>query len=134
MRKIVILIAFTCNFSLSIAQTQLSMSTEACNNYQQVDEELNSLYKQILKDTRYSNNKPFLSALKTAQTNWIKFRDASIDAKFPGLDKKKQYGSVLTMCSCAFLTELTLKRIDELKIWIQGTPEGDVCAGSVKNQ
>jgi hypothetical protein len=42
------------------------------------------------------------------------------------------YGSVESMCWSNYLTQLTSERIKTLNQWIDGTEEGDVCAGTVK--
>jgi len=42
------------------------------------------------------------------------------------------YGSVQPMCWSEYLTQLTKERISTLKIWLNGTQEGDSCSGSVK--
>jgi len=36
------------------------------------------------------------------------------------------------MCRCMALAETTKKRAEELRRWVDGAEEGDVCAGSVK--
>ena len=42
------------------------------------------------------------------------------------------YGSVQPMCWYTYMTQLTRERIKTLNVWLTGTIEGDVCAGSVK--
>jgi uncharacterized protein YecT (DUF1311 family) len=46
------------------------------------------------------------------------------------LNQIYQYGSVYPMCANNELEAMTRKRIEELRAWLKGTQEGDVCAGS----
>jgi hypothetical protein len=38
------------------------------------------------------------------------------------------------MCHALYKAELTQARTRELKVWLDGIEEGDVCAGSVKTR
>ena len=40
-------------------------------------------------------------------------------------------GSSFPMCWYAVLKELTEDRTNKLKLWLIGTPEGDLCSGSL---
>jgi uncharacterized protein YecT (DUF1311 family) len=105
------------------------MNNEASTEYQKADKELNSTYKKILKE--YSTDLVFIKNLKIAQNIWIKFRDAEVNMKYPPRESG-YYGSIQPTCRSMYMTELTKKRIKELKIWLTGIPEGDACSGSVK--
>lgn len=93
------------------------------------DAELNRVYKKIRKV--YKDDRLFLQKLKVAQRAWIKFRDGHIDSLYP-VDEPGYYGSVLGECVCNETAFLTHARVAELKVWLKGTEEGDMCAGSVK--
>ena len=112
------------------AQTQSQMNRDACAQYQQVDQLLNTTYGKILKD--YAKDPQFLAKLRQSQRAWIAFRDAHLETRFPKIDKQAAYGSSYPTCRCSLLTELTEQRTKELKVWVDGIPEGDVCNGSVK--
>ena len=129
MKKFLIFTSFFLISFLSNAQTQLEMNTEANTEYQKADKELNSTYKKILKE--YSTDLVFIKNLKIAQNIWIKFRDAEMNMKYPEKEPR-YYGSIFPTCWSMYMTELTKKRIKELKIWLTGIPEGDACSGSVK--
>lgn len=117
-------------FSLiSTAQTQSEMNVEAYNSYMVADKELNKMYDKIR--IAYKNDTLFLANLKVAQRAWIQFRDADINARYPN-GNKDYYGSVFPMCQSLYLQSLTEKRISELKLWLDGLEEGDVCSGSVR--
>ena len=120
-------------FSVSghlLAQSQTEMNQDTCKEYQKVDATLNRTYKKIL--SKYKSDKEFISNFKKAQQAWIKFKEAEIEAIYPAKDKQTEYGSVYDTCRCSSLLTITLQRIEELKIWLVGTEEGDVCAGSVQ--
>jgi hypothetical protein len=51
---------------------------------------------------------------------------------FPAKDKQANYGSVYPMCAANLLSELTEARIKQLRVWLVGSEEGDVCSGSVR--
>jgi len=110
-------------------QTQGEMNQGAAGEFRAADEELNSVYRQILED--YAEDDVFITNLKEAQRCWIAFRDAQLKMKFPDREPG-YYGSVLPMCEATYLTELTQDRIKALKVWLDGVDEGDVCAGTVK--
>lgn len=86
-------------------------------------------YQKILKE--YSTDLVFIKNLKIAQNIWIKFRDAEMNTKYPQREPG-YYGSIQPTCWNMYMTELTQKRTKELRTWLIGIPEGDVCSGSVK--
>jgi uncharacterized protein YecT (DUF1311 family) len=111
------------------ANTQLEANQCAGRELKADDAELNRVYQAIL--TRYKDQRAFVESLRKAQRAWVRFRDAELAAKFPGDDKQSRYGSVYPMCASRFLAERTRERIEQLREWLNGTEEGDVCAGSV---
>ena len=111
------------------SQTQGEMNSEATAEFNGVDEQLNSIYQEILSD--YADDKVFIASLKEAQRCWIAFRDAQLKMKYPDREPG-YYGSILPSCEAAYLTELTQDRIKALQVWIDGTQEGDLCAGTVR--
>ena len=111
------------------AQTQADLNDTACQAYKKADAELNGVYRQV--QTEYRTDKVFLRKLQLAQRAWLVYRDAQLTALFPS-EEPGAYGSVYPMCRCGELSELTNQRTEELKRWLTGTREGDVCAGSLK--
>ena len=110
------------------AQTQAEMNAKACSGYKKADAELNSIYKRILSIN--AKDSDFANALRAAQAAWIAFRDAHLKSLYSD-PSENAYGSVNPMCRCIVLEQLTAERTRQLReIWIRGTPEGDVCAGS----
>lgn len=115
----------------AFAQTQLEMNAESAKKSERIDKELNIVYQQILK--KYSEDKLFLKKLKASQNIWIKFRDAEIEARFPEENKRVEYGSTYPICLNDYFNELTQGRIKQLKVWLNGVPDGEEsCSGSVK--
>lgn len=108
-------------------ETQADMNKQAYQEFKKADDELNRVYSQVLK--KYKNDKIFISKLQKAELAWIKFRDAEIEAIYPKEDKSF-YGSVYPVCVNMDMTEITQQRIKELKLWLKGVQEGDVCSGS----
>ena len=112
--------------SMASGQTQSDMNNKAKSEFEKVDARLNQVYQKIIND--YSNDTTFIKNLREAQRLWVKFRDAQVSMKYPSDEE----GSVLPMCRCYYLSELTSERIKQLKPWIDGEEEGDVCSGSIK--
>lgn len=113
-----------------VAQTQRDMSQDACRAFQQTDRDLNEVYRRILDE--YASQPPFLDRLRASQRAWIVFRDAHVEAIFPEADKLEAYGSAYALCRCAVLADLTARRVNDLRQWLTGAKEGDVCRGSMR--
>jgi uncharacterized protein YecT (DUF1311 family) len=114
------------------AKTQLEMNACAQGMYEEEDAELNRIYHEILKKNKKDH--VFIKKFQEAQRAWLKFRDAQFAAMFPQiLDRRGQYnyGSVLPMCSGLYKARLTHVRVEELRPWLDGAEEGDVCPGSL---
>lgn len=123
-----IVLLFSSNIQRANTQSQTEMTDKSYQTFEKTDKELNKIYSQIL--LKYKNDKIFISKLQKAEIAWIKFRDAEIEAIYPEEDKMHNYGTVYLMCVNGILTEMTQQRIKELKLWLKGMPEGDVCSGS----
>jgi uncharacterized protein YecT (DUF1311 family) len=111
------------------AQTQREMNAETAADFTSADEQLNSIYQEILSE--YADDKVFIASLKEAQRSWVVFRDAQLKMKYPDREPG-YYGSVLPSCEAMYLTELTQERIKALQVWVDGVEEGNICAGTVK--
>ena len=124
--SVVILLASGHLFS----QTQSDTNQDACTRYKNADAEMNRLYRQVLSS--YKSDAVFTRKLRIAQRAWTQFRDAHLESLYPRRDKLSAYGSAHPMCRCLALAELTDERARELKKWVTGAEEGDVCSGSTK--
>ena len=114
----------------SFGQSQAAMNQQADVAYQKADQELNRVYQQIFKE--YRTQTAFLQSLKTAQKLWLQFRDAEMKARYPAANSLVEYGSFFPVCYSNGLEELTKARTKQLRLWLTGIPEGDMCNGSVK--
>jgi uncharacterized protein YecT (DUF1311 family) len=130
MKNIILILFLNLNTFFCFSQTQLEMNDEENNKFKLADKELNATYQKILKE--YKTDFEFLKNLKVSQNIWIKFRDAEMKTKYPDRKEAGYYGSVQPMCWSIHLIQLTKERTKNLKIWLTGIPEGDVCSGSVK--
>lgn len=131
--KILLFFVVLFAFSSAFSQTQFEMNQEACDEYKKADDKLNQVYQQILRE--YKKDTFFIQKLKEAQLAWLKFRDAHIESLYPlkpNASPLSEYGSVYPMCVCIALKEITEKRIEELKKWIDRVEEGEVCSGSIE--
>ncbi|MDQ3687265.1 MAG: YbaY family lipoprotein [Acidobacteriota bacterium] len=113
-----------------LAQTQAGMNKAACDEYTKTDAELNTIYRQVLRERQADAG--FTRKMRAAQRAWIAYRDAHLAALYPAADTRREYGSVYPTCRCAALTEATRKRTEELRRWTKAAAEGDVCAGSTR--
>jgi uncharacterized protein YecT (DUF1311 family) len=129
MKTLFLLISLAFLLSRSFAQTQLELNDIQRKNYVAADSELNLTYQRIL--TEYKDDTAFTKSLIASEKIWIKFRDAEMKMKYPDREPG-YYGTIQPMCWSMYLTQLTLERTATLKQWLEGTEEGDVCAGSVK--
>ncbi|MBF0497520.1 MAG: DUF1311 domain-containing protein [Deltaproteobacteria bacterium] len=115
----------------SSAQDQAALTADSCSGYKKADAQLNKVYNLIL--TEYREQTIFIQKLKIAQRAWVKFRDAQIDA-IEAPESPESVGSADTMCRCIALTKLTDQRTRELKQWLDGIEEGDICNSSIKRK
>ncbi len=126
--KAVLIVVLLLAFGLtSSVQPEPTTDEDFCKSYRKSDDQLNKIYQEILVE--YHQDKLFISKLRRAQRAWIAFTDAHIDSVYP---LPNAYGSVNKICRCQIMNELIQARIQQLKKWVDGFEEGEVCAGSVK--
>ena len=125
---IVLATAALCASTGAVDQSQAETKFDNCD-FSKADARLNKVYQQVLAE--YRRDKIFIEKLRAAQRAWLAFRDAHLESIYPAPDRRT-YGSVNPTCRCVILVELTEERTKTLQRWIDGTIEGDGCAGSVK--
>ena len=130
MKSIFSLLVFCLVSVSSFGQSQAQMNQQADAAYRKADLELNRTYQQIFKE--YRTKTVFLQSLKAAQQRWIQFRDAEMKARYPAANAQVEYGSFFPVCYSNGLEELTKARTKQLRLWLTGILEGDMCNGSVK--
>ena len=116
-----------------LAGSQTEINACAGAEFGKADAELNRTWKAI--QAKYADEPVFLERLKSAQRAWLAFRDAELQAMYPlapGERANVVYGSSFAMCESGFKAELTRQRTTQLKRWLDGAEEGDICSGSVK--
>ena len=129
--KAILILLVCCLISVSsYGQAQAQLNQDADVAYQKADRELNRVYQQIFKE--YRTQTVFLQSLKAAQQRWIQFRDAEMKARYPAANSQLEYGSFFPVCYSNGMEELTKARTKQLRLWLTGIPEGDMCNGSVK--
>ena len=116
--------------SFGLDQTAPEVSANAADfdavaEYRKADAELNKVYKEIR--AKYADQPDFLNRLETAQVQWIKLRDADLEALYPD---NRDYGSIQPTCVSLELTKVTEARTEYLRRWLEPFTEGNVCAGS----
>ena len=130
--KIVFLIATVAavNFSIACAGgAKQAQSADKAISPQAATAEMERIYGLILQ--RFEQDDLFIAKFQAAQTAWKQYRDAHLEALYPAKDKRLAYGSVYGRCRQTALAELTRQRIEQLRPWLDGVAEGDVCAGSL---
>jgi len=91
---------------------------------------MNDAYAKILRE--YANDQEFITKIRAAQQAWLTFRNAEMEALYPRADKQAEYGTVYPMCRCLELQSLTEERTKQLRRWLDGTKEGELCSGSLR--
>lgn len=112
---------------LDTAQSQGELNDCAGGKATHADQKLNQTYQAVLK--KYADKTLFIDRLRKAQRAWVTFRDAQLEMKYP---PGEAAGSVEPMCVSLYKAELTEQRSNELRQWLTGMEEGDVCCGSIK--
>ena len=125
--SILLLLALS-SMSQVLAQTQLELNQDACTTLKKADRLLNQTYQKVL--TAHKQDKAFINHFKNAQRKWIDFRDAYVDSMYIP-EYSDSYGSIMPMCKCLFIEQVTNERIKQLQVWVNGAQEGDACNGSV---
>jgi len=116
-------------------QTSTSQAAmDACANreLENTEQKLHDVAGKILE--MYAGDSGFIDAFKASQKAWEAYRDAQIKMRYPHLEDHphRHYGSVFPMCHAQYRASLAKARIAQLMQWVEGIPEGDVCAGSLK--
>ncbi len=113
---------------MDMAITTPEINVCAANNLADADRELNAVYRQVL--ARNADDKDFLRKFRAAQRAWLAFRNAEIAARYPDPNPQAAYGSSYPACATGLKEQLTRSRTAQLRMWLDGIPEGDVCTGS----
>ncbi len=99
--------------------TQLEMKFCARDDYKKADKKLNDVWQQLMKKGK--GNKSYIKKIRNAQRQWLKFRDAEVDAMFAcdeGDNMRVCWGSIYPMLYHGALTHLTELRIKQLQDYL----------------
>jgi len=103
------------------SQGELTECSKA--DFIKADAQMNQAYEQLRR--RYASDQNEIKPITSAQSAWLSFRDAQVEASFPK-SLVNQFGSVFDMCRYIELTRLTKQRIEDLRRMLD-RQEGDVC-------
>lgn len=117
---------------LANADTQQEINRCSGLESESADQELNRVYQAILK--RHAHDQPLIDSLKQAQRAWLKWRDAEMLAIFPERPEPGYYGSSFSGCWNDQMAAMTRERTQQLRKWLDGVEEGDICSGSFPSQ
>ncbi len=95
------------------AKTQYDMNICANAEAKRVDDELNRIYKRLLSTV--ADDPEATVKIKAAETAWIAYRDAYIEAMYPAKDKQAEYGSIYPMEVDLLGAKITRQQIDSLR-------------------
>ena len=133
MKNIIAIALLSASFagaSVGHGQTQSEMNQAAILDLKSTEDELTRVYQKVIQ--RYAKGSEadlaLVDKLRKAQRAWIKFRDAHIEAIFPS--EGSRHFSARPMCAAMLQAGLTDARIKQLREWLDGLEEGDVCAGT----
>ena len=113
---------------LDNANTQQEINQCSGLENESADQELNRVYQAIRK--QHAGDKPLLDSLTQAQRAWLKWRDAEMLAIYPERQEAGYYGSSFNGCWSDQMATMTRDRTRQLKKWLDGVEEGDMCSGS----
>ena len=120
--------AYPCGDDLK-SLSQLGMNECAALRANEAEAEMAETLRQIR--LRYAKDARFLEALERAQTEWLRFRTAEMEALFPEPEKHVAYGSMYNMCAASQRQRLIRLRTAELRLWLDGDPETQGCSGTL---
>jgi uncharacterized protein YecT (DUF1311 family) len=131
MRKVIIIFIImivSCTNTTEV-QSEFDSNENTQTQLNRTDIELNKVYQEIFH--LYEDDKQFIEHLNLSQKAWLQYRNAQLQALYPARDKR-EYGSVYSTCYDSAKARLASARIEELRVWLKGIEEGEVCAGSIK--
>jgi uncharacterized protein YecT (DUF1311 family) len=117
--------------NVASAQTQFELNDQMGRDLQDAETAMAATLASIRR--LYAEDAQFLHCLAESQRAWEVYRDRQLAMIFPYKDDPKEgYGTVFPMCWAIWKARLTMQRITELKQWVDGIEEGDVCLGSIR--
>ena len=112
--------------------SQSEMNMCAADDFAATDKQLNDVYRDVLACS--AGNPLFIGKLKDAQRQWIRFRDAELEARFPvGPDENERivYGSMYPLLWFGEKSRLTKERTLQLRTYIEDVERNMHCDRSL---
>jgi uncharacterized protein YecT (DUF1311 family) len=103
------------------AKTQVEMTACAHGEAARVDTELNDVYRRLL--SKAASEPEAVAKIKAAETAWLAYRYAYVDAMYPAKDKQAEYGSIYPMEVDLLRAKLTQQQVGALRELLQQTDE-----------
>ena len=113
------------------SQSQMGMNACAALHAKEVEAEIEETMREI--ERRRASEPKLLTAVRNAQKEWVRFRDAELEALFPGADKQVVYGSMYGECYSQQRFRLAKLRVAQLRLWLDGEPDAQGCSGAISS-
>lgn len=81
--------------------------------------------------SRRANEPVVVAGVQKAQAEWLRFRDAELEALFPETDKQTAYGSMYNACRAQQRERLAVLRTAQLRLWLDGDSQAEGCSGAI---
>jgi uncharacterized protein YecT (DUF1311 family) len=96
------------------AKTQAELNACADTELTRVDNTLNSLFKRLIAEAS-ADDSDAVPSIRRAERAWRSYRDAYIEAAFPGPNKQENFGTEYPMQVALLRISLTKHHIDEIE-------------------
>jgi uncharacterized protein YecT (DUF1311 family) len=111
---------------MKTATTQTALNACASEESAKVESQRKALYHRVLAR---AHGQQAVAKLKKAESDWIAYRTAYLEAMYPLTDKQRNYGTIYPMEVNLLFTDLTRTHIRELQRLLGG-PGRMLCAPS----
>jgi uncharacterized protein YecT (DUF1311 family) len=99
-------------------------SARATEGAAKADRELNDVYRRVVASYA-QESPPFVAMLRKAEVAWLRLRDADV-----ALVAEMAGRTPTSACAQRELERVVRVRTEQLRVWLSGVEQGDVCAGS----
>lgn len=127
MKKVLIILGFAA-FSCGGGETSVIDSDDPfsiCTSFDETDRQMLDLIAEI--EQKNAKDKEFQRAFTMEQVYWIQYRDSRLKAIYPkdwSRHYRKNFGEeVFNPCKCLELNRMTLRRIEELNLYLEEGPK-----------
>jgi uncharacterized protein YecT (DUF1311 family) len=100
-------------------------SSDPCEHLDRVDREMLDLMEDVL--AMHQDKPQFVMNMQHAHVMWIQYRDAMARVYMDAAKKPRNYSVDQKRCKCGIMAELTLRRIEELRFWLESFDPTKTC-------